>query len=396
MANEVYKPPRTPYWYYKVPVLDANGKVVDYNRGSTKRRNRGEALLVARQMIRAALDVAQRGVRLNPSLNEVLEEIVSNTESAKKSDLKNQKVFKHHLTSRDPHGKLTIREFTRAYIKKTATQLAKEKGWSQSYISNFFTFCISVYNQAEELGYDVVPQKFDKLKPTLTHKLRYLMEGEERRLLEHLDPYRDITFVYRNNREFNWTYEERCEKFPALQRSLQDQYDLAIVLIDTGLRWSDATSALWSDVDTVNLSSANFYLHKVGAEGRVELTDRLKEVFDRRVRGTNSPYIFPSRDDPHKPKSYSASGFRKAFDRAGLNAPHLVQRYGKFTPHSLRHTFASYLVQGGMSLQSVAFLLGHSDVKTTKRYAHLVPSEESRKAVAILNERAKVNDALRA
>jgi integrase len=39
--------------------------------------------------------------------------------------------------------------------------------------------------------------------------------------------------------------------------------------------------------------------------------------------------------------------------------------------HDLRHTFASLLVSGGMSLPMIGKLLGHTQVQTTQRYAHL-------------------------
>jgi site-specific recombinase XerD len=39
--------------------------------------------------------------------------------------------------------------------------------------------------------------------------------------------------------------------------------------------------------------------------------------------------------------------------------------------HDLRHTFASYLVSGGESLELVGALLGHTDPRTTQRYSHL-------------------------
>ena len=40
-------------------------------------------------------------------------------------------------------------------------------------------------------------------------------------------------------------------------------------------------------------------------------------------------------------------------------------------PHDLRHTFASHAVNDGFSLPIIAKMLGHKDLKTTQRYAHL-------------------------
>jgi len=40
-------------------------------------------------------------------------------------------------------------------------------------------------------------------------------------------------------------------------------------------------------------------------------------------------------------------------------------------PHDLRHTFASHAVNNGFSLPIIAKMLGHKDLKTTQRYAHL-------------------------
>ncbi len=53
------------------------------------------------------------------------------------------------------------------------------------------------------------------------------------------------------------------------------------------------------------------------------------------------------------------------------------------TTHTLRHTYASHLVQRGISLYVISRLLGHSSIKTTEIYSHLSP-ENFHDAVKLL------------
>ena len=69
-----------------------------------------------------------------------------------------------------------------------------------------------------------------------------------------------------------------------------------------------------------------------------------------------------------------SSIFRKAVQQCGLN--HGVKdRRLKIVFHSLRHTFASWLIQAGIPLGVVGNLLGHSTQAMTERYAHLAPDQ---------------------
>jgi site-specific recombinase XerD len=58
---------------------------------------------------------------------------------------------------------------------------------------------------------------------------------------------------------------------------------------------------------------------------------------------------------------------RRYIDKAGLKK--------SYVGHTLRHTFASHLVMEGIPIYTVSKLLGHTDVKTTERYAHLSPEQ---------------------
>jgi site-specific recombinase XerD len=44
--------------------------------------------------------------------------------------------------------------------------------------------------------------------------------------------------------------------------------------------------------------------------------------------------------------------------------------------HTFRHTFASYMIMNGVDIVTVKKLLGHSDITTTMRYAHLMPNHK--------------------
>ena len=79
-------------------------------------------------------------------------------------------------------------------------------------------------------------------------------------------------------------------------------------------------------------------------------------------------------------KNCSPKTFSRIVEKSGLNDG-VTDRIHKVVFHTLRHTFASWLIQKGVALEVVSTLLGHSSLQMTMRYAHLDPIKQSVKAV---------------
>ena len=79
MAEEIFKHKKSPYWYYKIPLLDSNGHVIDYERKSTKQRDKGKARLVARNRAKTLLEKRELGLKDDPLISQVVADFIEVT-----------------------------------------------------------------------------------------------------------------------------------------------------------------------------------------------------------------------------------------------------------------------------------------------------------------------------
>jgi integrase/recombinase XerD len=144
---------------------------------------------------------------------------------------------------------------------------------------------------------------------------------------------------------------------------------LLMTLYATGLRCAELTHLKVSDVD-----SKRMLIHVRGGKGRkdrdVMLSPKLLEELRQhwhRLRRKTSDWLFPGNrwhtaDYPidEKTPRHACQGAAK---RAGLHQA--------IHPHTLRHCFATHLLEAGADLRTIQILLGHSSLKETTVYLHL-------------------------
>jgi integrase len=173
-----------------------------------------------------------------------------------------------------------------------------------------------------------------------------------------------------NKLERYLTHKEALRLFEALEKSESKHLKYIItMLLLTGARKNEVLQAKWSDFDLEQrIWSIEF--NKTGKVRHIPLGDSVMKLLNALPRIEGNAYLFPS-PATGKPYIQIFNSWDTARKRAGLPDVRI---------HDLRHSFASFLVNSGRSLYEVQKILGHTQVKTTQRYAHL--SQESLIAAA--------------
>ncbi len=155
---------------------------------------------------------------------------------------------------------------------------------------------------------------------------------------------------------------------PVTARELRNLAMLEI-LYGSGLRVSELVSLTLQDV---NLDANLVRVMGKGSRERViplgskarQAVMLFKETGRPELLGTiASPYLFVARAG----KPMTRQGFWKIIKKYAANAG--INK--NVTPHTLRHSFATHLLEGGADLRSVQSMLGHADVSTTQIYTHI-------------------------
>lgn len=233
---------------------------------------------------------------------------------------------------------------------------------SETLISNYLKVRtqISIYTAAKDLRY---------FKSAFNYAVnqKYLLVNPCSKIKNIKAPERQPLFMTAN-------------EFETLLAVIDDKVikDIVIFAINTGLRLMEILTLQWNQVNFkdryVILDNVN-HITKSKRIRSVPLNINALQVLTERERETKGKFVFSYNDEILK-GDFVSKKFKKYVIKAKLNP--------KLKFHSLRHSFASWLVQKGISIYQVSQLLGHSDLKVTQIYSHLTP-DNLKSAVDILN-----------
>lgn len=184
------------------------------------------------------------------------------------------------------------------------------------------------------------------------------------KLIDCPNPAKGIAPFGETLRDRHLSTDEAKRLMRALDSESEQWRDFFQLLLMTGQRRGNVRAMRWRDVDlhaeTWSLSGA---VTKQGKPVSVPLTAQAVAILARRKKALGDvEYVFPGEGEQGHVVNVKGA-WARVRERAGLD---------DFRPHDLRHTAASWLAQRGASLPIIGAALGHRDVASTMRYAHMI------------------------
>lgn len=216
---------------------------------------------------------------------------------------------------------------------------------------------------AKQTGVAVHPLRgLEPFKVDADEVVRYLEPAEEKRLRAAL-AVRDKKMIAARASANAWRVARDRDPLPELSGYADYLHPMVLLSLNTGLRQGETFSLTWGDVDfhhknvTVRASKAKGRRTRV-VPANAEAMSVLKAIKPKDAALTD--LVFPSR----------VTGTRlNNIKRAWGEVAKTAKLPTDFTWHGLRHSFATALIDKGVSLYEIKELLGHANIRTTEVYA---------------------------
>ena len=322
---------------YYLRYRDKHGKQKQYKIGDTKSltfeqaRNAAQTLR-AKVVLGESPSTEKAALRKIPTLESfVHEHYLPYIKSCKRSWQTNVSVLKNHILPEFGHCHLD--DLTQALIVKFHLSM-HEKGYAPATCNRVVIMLRYMFNLAKKWG----------------------IAGAT------ANPAVGISLLEENNKRERYLSSAEVQRLhTALQESDNPQLEsIVLLLLLTGCRKRELLDAEWDHFDVVR-RTWRIPISKSGKARHVPLSEDVVTLLAQLPRFEGCPYVVPN-PKTKLPFNTVYSSWNTARKTAGM--PELRM-------HDLRHSFASFLVNAGRSLYEVQNILGHSQLNTTQRYAHL-------------------------
>jgi integrase len=295
-------------------------------------RRKGRSV-VAEALLGADPQVRRRELRATPTLAELVSDrYLPHAKATKRSWRSDETLLRHHILP--ALGHLTLDQIGSERIAELINSM-RAKGYASGTTNRVLVLLRYIFNLARKWNVPSVsanPTAGLSMAPEV-HRQRFLTAEETKRLIVAIDA------------------DDNRVAAQAIK-----------LLLLTGARRNEITQAKWEHVDWQRRTLL-VPVSKSGKPRMIALNGAAIALLQSVPGVQGSEHIFPSPFSGH-PFAQLFYPWDRIRRRAGLADLRL---------HDLRHSFASFLVNQGVSLYVVQGLLGHSQVRMTQRYAHLAP-----------------------
>ncbi|MGD0663760.1 MAG: site-specific integrase [Syntrophorhabdales bacterium] len=187
-------------------------------------------------------------------------------------------------------------------------------------------------------------------------------------LYDGQEPTRKVKKPTSDNKRTRFLSKEEAQLvLDALQGRSVEAHNMALFSLHTGARLGEITALRWGDVN-FQTRALTFRDTKNKDSRHARMTQAVFEMLFSLQRGRADALVFPGRGG--KQKAGVSCTFNRVVDSLGLNTG-IADRRQRVCFHSLRHTFASWMLEAGASIYTVSKLLGHKTIVMTERYGHV-------------------------